>query len=165
MAEFIAFKLHGRNFRYYSVNRIDSEFHNKTGNWRPVGITNHGNYKKISFKVDGKFINMKLHRVIYYAHNQSWNIYHTTRDNSIDHIRHEVGVPLDNSITNLRLVNQQKNSYNKNCKGHYFHKQAKKYVAQIDAEGKRHYLGLFDTADEARTAYLEAKKSYHILPS
>ncbi len=165
MAEFIAFNLYGRKLRYYSVDRIDSEYRGKADDWRPVGIYNIGNYKRIQLRVDGKQNNVYLHRAIYYAHNQSWNIYDDPRNNVIDHRVHIDGEPLDNSITNLRAVNQRQNLYNMNCKGYCFDKRANKYIAQIAVNGKKKYIGSYDTADEARNAYLEAKKSYHILPS
>ena len=164
MAEYIAFKLHGRDFRYYSVERIESEFQNRTGNWKPIGISNRKDiYKQIQFSVDGKIHYMLLHRVIYYANNQEWNIYNTSTNNSIDHIHHEVGIPLDNSITNLRLLNHQQNSFNQNAKGYSFNKKRNKYEAYIMLNGKKKHLGFFDIAEQARNAYLEAKKTYHII--
>jgi hypothetical protein len=163
MAEYIPFKLYERDFRYYSVDRIDSEFQNITGNWRPIKFSNERIYKCIQFRVDGKKYNMRLHRVIYYAHNQEWNIYDNSKNNYIDHICHQDGVPLDNSITNLRVVNHQQNNFNRNCKGYYFDKECNKYRSRIKLNGKTKFLGLFDTADEARNAYLEAKKIYHII--
>jgi hypothetical protein len=165
MADYIEFKLHGRNCRFYSVDRIDMEFRNITGNWRPVKFSNHGIYKLINITVDYcKEIKMYLHRVIYYAHNLDWDISNTSRNNSIDHINHEAGVPLDNSITNLRVVNHQQNQFNTNAKGYSFHKKSNKYVARIRINGKPKHLGYFDLKEDARNAYLEAKKIYHIMP-
>ena len=48
-----------------------------------------------------------LHRVIYYFHNQEWDIYHSYLDNSIDHINEN---KTDNRIENLRVVNNSQNS-------------------------------------------------------
>jgi hypothetical protein len=43
--------------------------------------------------------------------------------------------------------------------GVYYHKPTKKYLAQISyGDGIRHYLGLFDTAEEAFEAYKIAKE-------
>jgi hypothetical protein len=162
MAEFIAFNLYGRKLRFYSVDRIDMEFRGIANDWRPVSICNCGIYKKFQFVVDKKIIAMYLHRVIYYAYNQDWNIYDTSKNNKIDHRVHRVGEPLDNSITNLRVVSNQQNAFNTNAKGYCFNKR-NKYQAQIGVNGKQTNLGSYDTADEARNAYLEAKKSYHII--
>ena len=163
MAECTEFKLYGRNCRFYSVDRIDMEFRNITGNWRPVKFTNLKIYKCIKFNVDGKQFGMLLHRVVYFAHNQDWNIYDGSTNNSIDHINHEAGVPLDNSITNLRVVNNQQNQFNTNAKGYSFNKNRNKYEAKIRINGKLIHLGYYDTTDEARNAYLDAKKIYHLI--
>ncbi len=76
-----------------------------------------------------------------------------------DHINY---VTLNNRRSNLRIVTHQQNQWNhKSPKGYYWNKAARKYMAQIKLNGKVIYLGLFKTAEEARGAYLEAKKSYH----
>jgi hypothetical protein len=119
MASYIEFTLHGRNFRHYSQERIDIEIVGKNNTyWRPVKFTNLSIYKCISFRGDGKNYKMLLHRVIYYAHNPSWNIENTSTNNSIDHKVHLNGVPLDNSIDNLRVVNHLQNHFNRNVKGY-----------------------------------------------
>lgn len=46
--------------------------------------------------------------------------------------------------------------------GVYYHKGAKKFVAQIRTNGKQNYLGLFATADEANATYKQFK-SKHII--
>jgi len=40
---------------------------------------------------------------------------------------------------------------------------AKKYMASIKFNYKNIYLGLYNTEEEARQAYLDAKKVYHII--
>lgn len=40
-------------------------------------------------------------------------------------------------------------------------KSTGKYRAQIKLEGKQHFLGRFNTPEEATAAYLEAKKRLH----
>jgi hypothetical protein len=165
MASFIPFKLHERNFRYWSPERIDCEFVGKKATyWRQVKFSNRkGIYKQIGFRVDGKKYGILLHRVIYYVHNQEWDIFDTSKNNIIDHIHHEAGVSLDNSITNLRVVNHQQNMFNMNCKGYTFDKECNKYRSRIGVNGKKKHLGYYDTAEQARNAYLEAKKVHHII--
>ncbi len=163
MATYIQFELYKRKFRYYSLDRIDSEFRNRTDDWRPVKIGNHQNYKCIQFKVDGKSILMLLHRIVYFVHNQSWDIYDTSRNNFIDHITRIDGEQLDNSLRNLRVVNHQQNLFNTNANGYSWCNTYKKYYAEIAVNGKSKNLGRFDTAEQARTAYLDAKKIYHII--
>ncbi len=80
--------------------------------------------------------------------------------NQIDHINRNKA---DNRICNLRNVTQQVNQWNRNGKGYYFNKAQKKYHAQIRLNNKRLYLGLYDTPEEARQAYLNAKPKYHVI--
>lgn len=76
-----------------------------------------------------------------------------------DHKNHN---PLDNRISNLRIVTYQQNQFNqKNPKGYRWHKVAKKYQARIRVNDKLIHLGLFCTSKEARKAYIKAKKIYH----
>lgn len=76
-----------------------------------------------------------------------------------DHINH---VTLDNRRLNLRVVSSQQNHFNrKSPKGYYWNKPARKYLARIRLNGKFTHLGYFNTAEEARGAYLEAKEIYH----
>lgn len=76
-----------------------------------------------------------------------------------DHIGHDT---LDNQRSNLRAVTHQQNQCNqRNVRGYFWNKGAKKYQAQIRLNGKAIYLGLFLKAEVARNAYLQAKASYH----
>ena len=101
----------------------------------------------------------KYHRVVYYLHNEEWDIRDSCRDNSIDHIDRN---KLNNNIENLRVVTNQQNQWNTNSKGFAFHKATGKYEARIMVDGKRKHLGLFETEYEARNAYLDAKAKYHV---
>ena len=86
----------------------------------------------------------------------------------VDHVLgHEVG----NHIENLRLApnndadnNQNRRGSRNNTSGYMgvtFHKATNKYAGQISSDGKRYYLGLFDTPEEAYAAYLKAKAELH----
>ena len=116
---------------------------NKVNGYRLVGI----NKKDYSY-----------HRVVYFLHNQEWDIHDSCRDNSIDHIDRN---KLNNSIENLRVVTHQQNAWNRDVKGYSFIKASGKYQAQIRVDGKKKYLGMFVSEYEARQAYVEAKKIYH----
>lgn len=74
----------------------------------------------------------------------------------VDHIN---GDPLDNRRENLRAVSRAGNQQNRKPRagrsvprGVYFHKGAGKWLAQVGHMGRRHYLGLFETAEEAGKA-------------
>ena len=102
----------------------------------------------------------KYHRVIYKIHNHEWDISNFSQDNYIDHIDRD---KLNNNVDNLRVVSQQQNQFNTNCKGYYWDNNSNKWLAKIKVNGKAKYLGLFDVEQEARNAYLAAKKNYHII--
>lgn len=104
----------------------------------------------------------------YRAHRLAW-LYHygTLPDDFIDHIN---GQRDDNRIANLRVVTNAVNMQNvhsqyKNSRsgltGAKWHKKQRKFVAAISVNGRPKHLGTFSTAEEARTAYIEAKKKYH----
>lgn len=105
----------------------------------------------------------------YYAHRCA--IFYMTGkwpDKNIDHID---GNRLNNAYWNLRCVSQQINTQNlrgprsdnkAGVLGVCYHRAAKKFMAEIkDANGVRHYLGLYKTKDQAESAYLEAKRKLH----
>ena len=76
----------------------------------------------------------------------------------VDHID---GNPLNNKIENLRWVSTSENNHNrKAAKGYYWHKRKKKWVAQINIDGKTKHLGYFDKESDARTAY-ESASQFH----
>jgi len=69
---------------------------------------------------------------------------------------------LNNQRNNLRVVTRQQNQFNRNAKGYCFDKPTQKFRAQIRLNGKQIHLGFFETALEARAAYLKAKHIYHV---
>tara|TARA_R110001592_G_C12859061_1_gene722643 strand:- start:158 stop:640 length:483 start_codon:yes stop_codon:yes gene_type:complete len=100
-----------------------------------------------------------IHRVIYKFNNPEWDMTYSF-DNEIDHFDNNKS---NNNIENLRIVNRSKNQQNTlSTKGYYWKKKNNKYQAQIRVNNKQHYLGLYDTEEEAREAYLIAKEKYHI---
>ena len=101
------------------------------------------------------------------AHRLAWfHVYGEWPSDQIDHIN---GNPDDNRLCNLRDSSQAENTCNRGkssnntsgYKGVTWHKKAKKWLAQIGANGQHYYLGLFDTAEEAHAAYCEAAVRLH----
>lgn len=101
-------------------------------------------YPKI--KVNGQ--EMFLHNYIYNK---------TKEDNKVDHIDRN---RLNAKISNLRELTNQQNQFNRDVKGYHLNKY-NKYMSNIRVNGKQKYLGTFNTPEEARIAYLEAKLKYH----
>ena len=83
----------------------------------------------------------------------------------VDHENHDT---LDDRFENLRPATYQENTFNTGVhhdnkvglKGVHVHKSDGRFRAQIRV-GKRYHLGLFDTAEEAHAAYMEAAQKLH----
>ena len=145
-----------RCYRYGVVERLDKRF--KNPEWKIVeNNANHNGYNTI--KING--IHIRRHRLLAYCFLGLENVVgESGRDDCIDHIN---GIPLDNRVANLRITTQQGNQQNQTkAKGYYWNKRKQKWNAQIILNYKTIYLGLYDTEEEARQAYLDAKLKYHI---
>ncbi len=122
-----------------------------------IGTYKNG-YKYFKMTMFGKKKHIKLHRLNYYAHNQDWDLFDSSKNNQIDHIDRN---PSNNHISNLRVVTNQQNCFNRTCKGYYWYAQRNKWRSIIVVNGKSKHLGLHNTEEEARKCYLENKKIYH----
>jgi len=121
----------------------------KGGVLKRIGPTG---YYIASFRYDKKLYQIKSHQFIWYWVNKE----------IVEQIDHIDGNRLNNSISNLRAVNNQQNHFNMTkAKGYSYCNKRRKYQSSIFKSGKRIYLGSFDNEQEARQAYLEAKKIYH----
>ena len=60
-----------------------------------------------------------------------------------------------------RIATRELQMINKDTKGYCWHKLSSKWQSQIQIGYKKIHLGLFDTKEEALTAYLQAKEKYH----
>tara|TARA_R110002153_G_scaffold267790_1_gene432137 strand:+ start:343 stop:819 length:477 start_codon:yes stop_codon:yes gene_type:complete len=156
------FELHDVKFNYEYGN-VYRCYHLKKGDvWKERKIQSDGNgYKRFQFCVNKKIYSFSLHRLVYWLHNPEWDIMDSSRDNAIDHID---GNRLNNNIENLRLVTQQENNWNQTrAKGYTWNKG--RWQSKLKLNNKTINLGRFDNEEDARNAYLEAKKKYHIINS
>lgn len=102
----------------------------------------------------------------YYAHRIIWNyIYGDWPKGEIDHID---GNRANNTINNLRDVTaginlqNRRNACPRNISGLLgAHKSRNKWSSHICINGKSHYLGCFNTPEEAHKAYVSAKRKLH----
>jgi hypothetical protein len=108
----------------------------------------------ISINIHFEKINYKLK-----GHQFAWYWVNKKCAEQIDHIN---GIRDDNRILNLRSVTHQQNQWNRTkAKGYYFFKRDKKWKSKIYLNNKEINLGTYNTEEEARTAYLQAKEIYH----
>ncbi len=99
-----------------------------------------------------------IHRIIYYIHNQEWNIWDVGDDNKIDHIDRN---PNNNTLENLRIASSLQNNHNRIDKNYYWDKQKGKYAVQICVNYKKIWGGRFNTEEEAIARSKELKLKYH----
>lgn len=107
-------------------------------------------------KIGGKLV--ALHRIVASAF-----LGLDTSDTKIQ-VDHISGVRHDNRLENLRLVNNQQNSFNTKALGYCWSKQKNKWQAYIKLDGRLIHLGLFDIEEDARDAYMNAKLKFHKIP-
>jgi hypothetical protein len=162
------FTLGNRLFRYdtksgkFFARSNSNGRETKTGClWREIKFYEEtSGYMRCKVYINGTERSFSLHRLVYFAHNQHWDIFDTSKDNMIDHENRD---KTNNTIKNLRVLTNQQNQWNRSAKGYYFEKHANKWRAQIMLNGRKIYLGYFTEEEDAHNAYLKAKAKYHII--
>ena len=147
-------------FRYDPDTGILTTIRYQPGSHRPVG-TNVGHLtgnQYLSFVFMGRR---------YYAHRVAWLLVTGAWPaHEIDHIN---GNKTDNRLCNLRAATHPQNEHNvgltkRNKSGHKgvsWQARTSNWQAGISVNGKRIFLGLFDSLDEAGAAYRNAAARLH----
>ncbi len=103
-----------------------------------------------NIKINGKRKLVGLHRFITNAPEKL----------VVDHRNHDT---LNNTKKNLRIVTQQCNNFNMRVKGYHFCKIKNRFIAQIKLNKKQKTIGCYKNEEDAKNAYINAKKQYHII--
>ena len=114
-------------------------------------LSNRSFYAERGVRVGKKVQKIQMHRLLLGLNHED--------KRQCDHIHHNT---LDNRRSQIRIVTHQQNQWNrKEAKGYHWKKNLSKYYAQIKVNGRVVYLGLYDNPQEARAAYINAKRAYH----
>ena len=155
------FELNGAKLRVYECGKIErfgfKRNTSKEETWHElkgtIWIHPKSGYNKHQTTINGK--SFTTSRVIFYAYFPDlFDINDPITE--IDHINRN---SLDNRIINLRVATRTEQILNRDCvinaKGYSWYKG--KWQARIRINGKQKHLGYFNTEEEARQAYLNAK--------
>lgn len=112
------------------------------------------------------YLSTRINCKSYLSHRLAWlYVYGQFPENDIDHINH---IRSDNRIKNLRVVINKENCKNKllqsnntsGVAGVTWYKRDKKWLTQINYNGKTITLGLFKNINDAKKAREKAKIKY-----
>lgn len=112
------------------------------------------------------YVHIGVRRRYYKAHRLAWLM--MTGNWPADLIDHVNCVRTDNRWSNLREATRSQNAANARLahhnstgfKGVSFHKKHQRWQANIRADGKYRYLGLFDSPEAAHAAYSRAANQH-----
>jgi hypothetical protein len=138
----------------YAIDEEGNVFSLRTQQKKKMKPTDNGKgYMRVGLRKNNKTKKHFVHRLMAEAYLSNFS-----EELNVDHIDRDKG---NNSLSNLRMVTTQENSFNTNAKGYHWHKHRGKWLAQIMKDNKPHHLGYFTCPLLARVAYLSAKRSLH----
>lgn len=112
------------------------------------------------------YLQTKHNGIVYLNHRLIWLMHYGWLPRLIDHVN---GNKTDNRIENLRQATPQQNQHNakrrvdnkSGVKGVIWHKDSRKWRADIQVNGKRRSLGCFDSIENAKEFIMLAREMLH----
>ena len=101
------------------------------------------------------YIQIRYQYYSYLAHRLAWKMHYGFDPKDL--IDHKNRKRTDNRIANLRVATAKENRLNQEARG--YQERHGRFGARAHLDGKTHWLGTFDTPDEARAAYLRFTQS------
>ena len=152
--------LYDTTIKVFRDGRIHTLFKYKdgTGKWTDRAFRLNNGYPRV-------WIGSKKNRREHYVHTVIAVCYlgEKPQGYQTDHIN---SIRTDNRVENLQYITPQQNYQKRktingrNVKGYYLTKYGT-YKTQIKLDSKTIHLGYYDTEEEARQAYIDAKLKYH----
>ena len=135
-------------YKIYPNGNVERYYKNGNTKILKHHIGTHG-YKDIQLYKNRKKKNLKIHRLLalHFLDNPNDYLF-------VDHIDRN---PLNNNLNNLRWVSRSINNRNRKGYGECMKgvsKNANKFRAQINIDGKKTHLGYFDTELEAHNCFM-----------
>lgn len=121
---------------------------------KPAGTIQRSGHRRVTIRKK----RYMAHRLVWLWHKGEWPA------SDLDHIDL---VEDNNAIDNLRLSSRSQNSANGPVRSHNklgvkgVYMQDGKYRAGVTKDGKQHYVGFFDTLEEAKAAWDKKAKELH----
>ncbi len=140
----------------YEVTKCGQIRNAKTGRIL-IGSTDQFGYRRVLLSNRGKFVCRLVHKLVL-------ETFLPRPENTV--INHKDGNPSNNNLCNLEYVSQRENvSHGKSCKravGITFLKKRNKWQSRLAYQGKRIFLGYFDTDVGASQAYMQKIKELNL---
>jgi len=146
-------------YEKYSINEQGEVINNHTKRKLSMWINQSGyKYYTLRNQEIKKKRNLSIHRLLGRVFINNPNDYPC-----IDHIDRN---RKNNDLSNLRWVSYQMNSINKDCKnplgrGITRSRNKKKYCVNLWRDRKKKWIGVYDTIEEARSAYTKAVEDWY----
>jgi hypothetical protein len=124
---------------------------------REAGSREHNGYRQVTLTIYGRQHVLRVHQIIWAFHVGYWP----------DRVDHRNGDTSEDRISNLREATHAQNMRNKRTQRNNklglkgVVAKRNKFEAKIVADGKKIYLGVYATPEEAHEAYRVASIKYH----